>query len=366
MARALTIVFCLVLLASTFAAKTRLTSAQEKKIKELKDNKLGALILGLAELHFMSQGPVEDLEEAIDALISDIEEKIASNDEQYNERSLQNQSENTRLSGLISEAEVSISNTEDILNNILYPTLAQLEERLANFHLEVEENNAYVTKITFEREENHAAYEARVEEHNEALAAVDECLEILNQFGGSSVTLLQTKKIQGSIKKVTKSLKRGINQSMIKALATLATSEFADSSAILNVIHALEEVKASIQEALELEHTNEASSVALFEEEVAERERDNRRLGREINLTNGEIDGTERRIADKETFLAIRQQDLRNFTSELEEENAAFVEATDFYEDVRTELEREASVAHDTQSLVANSGFGANLSGNLG
>jgi len=314
----------------------------------------------------MSQGPLEDLTEAIDALISDIEEKIASNDETYNERSLQNQSENTRLSGLISEAEVSISNTENILNNILYPNLAQLQERLENFHAEVAENNAYIEKITFEREENHEAYNARVDEHNEALGAVDECLEILSGFGGSSVTLIQTKKIQGSIKKVTKSLKRGINQTMIKALATLATSEFADSSAILNVIHALQEVKESIQEALELEHTNEAESVALFEEEVAQRNADNKRLGREINLTNGEIDGTERRIAAKETFLAVRQQDLRNFQAELEEEHAAFEEATEFYEDVRQELEREASVAHDTASIVNNSGFGSNLSGNLG
>jgi len=348
------------------AVKTRLTAAQEKKIKELKDHKLGSIILGLAELHLMSQGPVEELEEAIDALISDIDEKIAANDEQYNERSLQNQSENTRLSGLISEAEVSISNTENILNNILYPNLEQLQERLAGFHAEVEENNAYVAKITFEREENHAAYEARVQEHNDALSAVDECLEILSHFGGSSaLSLIQTKKIQGSIKKVTKSLKRGINQSLIKALASLATSEFADSSAILNVVHALEDVKQGILDALELEHTNEAESVAHYNEEVAERESDNRRLAREINLTNGEVDATERRIAEKETFLAIRQQDLRNFTAELEAENEAFEEATHFYEDVRTELEREQSVAHDALSLVKNAGFGANLAANV-
>jgi len=101
MARTIAIIVCMLLLSSTLAAasKTRLTNAQEKKIKELKDTKLGQIILGLAELHIMSQGPIEDLVEAIEALIEDIDEKIEENDVAYNERSLQNQSEVTRLEG---------------------------------------------------------------------------------------------------------------------------------------------------------------------------------------------------------------------------------------------------------------------------
>jgi len=126
MARTFAFAVCLLLLSATaFAAgnKSRLTNAQEKKMKDLKDTKLGAIIFGLAELHMMSQGPLDELVEAIEALIEDIDVKIEENDGAYNERSLQNQSEVTRLTGLITDAEVHIANAENILNNILYPLL---------------------------------------------------------------------------------------------------------------------------------------------------------------------------------------------------------------------------------------------------
>jgi len=309
---------------------------------------------------------LDELVEAIEALIEDIDVKIEENDGAYNERSLQNQSEVTRLTGLITDAEVHIANAENILNNILYPTLEQLQQRVVDINDEINENNEYVARITYEREEAHEAYEERVAEHNEALAAIDECLEILSQFGAGNLSLIQTKKVQASLTRVTKTLKRGIESSMIKALVALASSEFADSSAILRVVHALEDVKAETQNALELEHTNEATSVAQWEHEVEERTKENSRLARELNITQGEVDGTENRIAEKENILAIQQQDLANFTAELEAEHAAFEEATEFYEDVRAELVREQAVGHDALAIVKNAGFGGNLVGNVG
>lgn len=152
---------------------------------------------------------------------------------------------------------------------------------------------------------------------------------------------------------------------MIKALVSIASQEFANSGAILRIVEAFENLKAGVVEALELLHTNEATSVAHFESEVEEREADNKRLAREINIVLGEIDGTENRIFEKEAYLADRQEALRVFTAELEAEEAAFEEATEFYEDVRDELTRELSVANDTYSIIKNAGFGANLSANI-
>jgi len=118
-------------------------------------------------------------------------------------------------------------------------------------------------------------------------------------------------------------------------------------------------------EALDLEHTNEATAVAQFEEEVAEREADNRRIVRELNITQGEVESTERRISEKEIFLSIRQSDLANFTAELEAEEEAFEEATNFYEDVRAELVREQAVAQDVAGLLSNAGFSASITNNI-
>jgi hypothetical protein len=209
---------------SSLAMHTKMTSAQEKQIKDLKKEKWGNILFTLAELQVKSEGPFEDLTDAVQMLVAEIDEKIAANDESYNERSLQHQSEVTRLSGLISTTEVQISNAQNILNNILYPNRAQLQEKLENFHANVLENNAYIEKITFERQEANEAYLARVAEHNDALAAIDECLSILSNVGGP-LSLIQVKKVQNSITKVTKTLKRGVENTMIKALVALATNE---------------------------------------------------------------------------------------------------------------------------------------------
>jgi len=188
----------------------------------------------------------------------------------------------------------------------------------------------------------------------------------MSQLTGGNLSLLQTKKVQASLNRVTKSLKRGVEQSMIKALVSLASGEFADSGALIRVVEALENVKQEILDALDYEHTNEATAQAQYEDEVAEREEDNRRLTREVNLTQGEIESTERRIADKENFLVLKNTDLENFSAELEAEHAAFEEATEFYEDVRAELVREQAVGNDALAIIQNAGFGGNVNNNIG
>jgi len=153
---------------------------------------------------------------------------------------------------------------------------------------------------------------------------------------------------------------------MIKALVALANQEFANTGVVLKIIEAFQGVKQGVVEALNILHADEATSVEHFESEVAEREADNKRLAREINITLGEIDGTETRIFDKEAYLADRQQTLAAFTAELDAEHAAFEEATAFYEDVRQQLVHELASANDAYGIIQNAGFGANLSGNLG
>jgi chromosome segregation ATPase len=365
MARVATFAVLALLLVSSLAVKTRLTAAQEKQIKELKKEKWGDILFTMAELQIQSQGPFEELLDAVSALVGDISDKIEDNDNAYTDRSNAHQSEVTRLEGVISDTNVAIANTENVLNNILYPTLEELQNRLQGYHNNVDENNAYMEKITFERNEAHEAYLDRVEDHNGALAAVDECLGILEQITGP-LSLIQVKKVQNSIHKVTQKLKRGVEETMVKALITLASNEFADHSAILRVVHALEDVKDSVLDSLEQEHAEEARSLDQYNNEITERTKDNKRLAREINNTKGEIDGTERRIAEKETFLSVKRGDLVSFNAELEAENAAFEEATNFYEDVRAELVREQSVAQDVSTIISNAGFSSSISGNIG
>jgi Rad3-related DNA helicase len=179
-------------------------------------------------------------------------------------------------------------------------------------------------------------------------------------------SLIQVKKIQHSIQKVTQKLKRGVEETMVKALVSLATNEFADQGAVLAVIRAIQEVKDTILEGLDFEHAEEKNAVELYNEEITDRTKDNKRLAREINITKGEIEGTEKRISIKEALLELKKNDLEGFQGEESDENDAFESATNFYEDVRGELVREQSVGQDTLAILNNAGFSASINANIG
>lgn len=349
------------LMVSTMAVENKLTHVQEKKMKELQNEKWGHIIFELAELHSLAGGALDDLTNAINQLVSDLGDRIDELDEEYNDRSLFHQSENTRIGSDISSAQISVSSTTNFLENILYPEQSKLEFNIASNNDAIDENNAYVVKLTFEREAQHEQYELRVEEANAALSAIDECLDIINQVSGGNLSFAQGKSINKSMKKVVDTLPKSTDEVLIKALVQLATEEFADQSALLRVFEALKDVKSGIQNDLQADHDEEDRLQAEFEAEVASRQKENRDYTKQNIITTGELKVIVDRIDTKEAFLAVRTQDLANSEVELEAENESFEAATSAYEDIRAELEREQAVANDTLEIVVQSGFQGGL-----
>jgi len=350
------------MLSTSFAIENKLTHVQEKKMKELQKEKWGKILFNMAELHALAGGAMDELVAAISQLIADIGDRIDELDEEYNQRTLFHQSEVTRIGSDISSAQISVSSTTNLLQNILYPEREKLQFKIDSNNNAIDENNAYVTKLTAEREVAHGLYQTVVDEANAALTAVDECIEIISSISGGNISFAQGKAINKAMNKVVDTLPKGVDEVVIKALVQLATEEFADQSALLRVNNALKDVKSGIQSDLQEAHDDEARLQAEFEAEVAARQKENRRYNKENIITGGELKVTQDRIDQKEAFLAVRQQDLKNSQEELEAENHSFEAATEAYHDVRTELEREAAVANDTLQIVQNSGFKGGLS----
>lgn len=353
----LAVLLATLMISSSLAIEMKLTHVQEKKMKELQQEKWGKIIFTMAELHSLAGGAVEELTTAIEQLIADIGDRIDELDEEYNDRTLFHQSEVTRIGGDISDAQISVSSTTNLLENIFYPERAKLQFNIAANNDAINENNAYVEKLTFERQASHDAYQVRVDEKNAALSAIDECIEIISSIGGGSISFVQTKQVNKAMNKVIDTLPRSVDEVVIKALVQLASEQFADQGALLRVLQALNEVKSTTQADLQAEHDEEARLQAQFEEEVAQRNRENRNYTKDNLILSGQLRVTEDRIGQKEAFLAVRQEDLANSQAELEAENASFEEATTNYQDIRAELEREAAVANDTLNIVLSAGW---------
>jgi gas vesicle protein len=255
------------LISSTVSIEMKLSHVQEKRLKELDQEKWGHIILRFAELHNLAGGPFDDLKSAVEQLIADLGDRVNELDEEYNQNTLDHQSEVTRLQDEISDAQIDVASTDNLLNNVLYPAIDTLKAKIETLHNNINENNKYVEKITFERENGHAEYETRVSEQNDALSAVDECLNILEQVSGGNISFIQSKQLKNSLDKVAKTLNKGADEVIVKALIALASEEFADQAALLKVFNALKEVKQAIQDGLDQDHNDEARAQSQYDSE---------------------------------------------------------------------------------------------------
>jgi hypothetical protein len=64
-----------------------LTNSQMKQLQHLlQEKKWASIVLGLAELHLMAQGPIESLIEAINDVVDDLHEKLEQAQTEFDER----------------------------------------------------------------------------------------------------------------------------------------------------------------------------------------------------------------------------------------------------------------------------------------
>jgi len=132
------------MISASFAVEVKLSHVQEKRIAELKQEKWGKIIFSMAELHNLAGGPLDDFLGALAQLVSDLGDRVSELDEDFNQRSLFHQSEITRLDSEISDAQIDVSSAINLLENVLYTTRVALNNKIENYHYNIDENNKYV------------------------------------------------------------------------------------------------------------------------------------------------------------------------------------------------------------------------------
>jgi hypothetical protein len=84
-------------------------------------------MLNLAELHLMAGGPLDELVEAIEGVMDDLDRKIENSHSEYQKRSDEHDMEVRRINGKMDSANEDIANNTEFLNNVLYVQRDQLE-----------------------------------------------------------------------------------------------------------------------------------------------------------------------------------------------------------------------------------------------
>jgi len=91
----------------------RLSNAQMEKIDKLKNgNTWASILLNLAELHMLAEGPLEELIGAIHDVVEDLNTKLTKAAEDFDTRTALYEAEVSRLNGEIDNAKLDVANTE--------------------------------------------------------------------------------------------------------------------------------------------------------------------------------------------------------------------------------------------------------------
>jgi hypothetical protein len=92
------------------------------------------------------------------------------------------------------------------LDNTLYPERARLEALIAADVKLIAETEDAMAKATHERNEAQDLYERNCEEHDLTMAAIEECVDLLNGLKGGSGNFVQISKAQRNIKRLAQRL----------------------------------------------------------------------------------------------------------------------------------------------------------------
>ena len=314
-------------------------------------------ILKLVQLHSEAKGAVEELVEAIEELVSDLNNALEELEFDFQQRTATHNSDVIGLGQEIQDAEIDIDRTEDTVANLLNPRRSQLNNRLAAVQENQEENRKNLAEAGLVREQEHEAYEFQVAELNGATESVDEALALLQSLGNPS--LMQVKKFQTSLKKIeSKITKRGKLSPMIRALVSLASNQnFADQDSLRQIVDALNDFRTEVVDSLNDLTLSEQEAQEDYEEYVDQLEAEYAEFQRQINSLNQDLDAVNAKIDELTNFARERATDLNTYQQQLELENETFAEETEIYTDLKNEYLRELAVSEQGLSLVEGADF---------
>ncbi|CAD8111682.1 unnamed protein product [Paramecium primaurelia] len=351
-------IFVLVLvivLASSLKSTFRQTP--QKLQTELQKSNYGKALLHLLELHSMAGGAVSELVDAIEELDNDLIDGLQLLEFNFQQRTNQHNALVVQLNQQINDAQIDISRSEDVIENLLIPRREQLENRIANLEEYQEINRKNYDEEVLIREQEHEAFEAQIAELTDATVAVDDALALLQTL--SNPSLAQVKKFQNSLKKIEQSIKpRSKMAPFLKALLTLASNQnFSDQGIIAQIVNALNEFRNAIVDSINDQTLVEANAVEEYEERLDQLDHEFAEFQRQINAVNVDLTATNNKIDQVTEFLNQRVADLKQYEAELQLENDNYADETQIYNDTKNEFTREQQITEQALALVQSVDF---------
>jgi hypothetical protein len=341
--------------AASLPAKFDINSRNAKTyLQKIDSHHYGRFFLDVIALQMQTGGGVDQVIEAVDEIIEDLEAAQTEADEKNRTDQEYCDSEISRLEKAIHDAQESIDFNNDQIDNVLIPRRESLIEKRDQLEADMETNRDNRAAAIEQREADHELYLTRDTEHSDSIDSCEEALvlikELKNQPEGST-SLLQTKSVNKAMETISRryTALHGRNRytTMLEMLVEL-TQNFADQDTLDEIIRLVEELLTDLGTSQKSATEDETSAQQAHEEYIAALDASYESLQGQHDETSNDIVATDAEISDRRDIVQRETANREQYESDLAAQHSWCDQASYTYLDESdkrsSELETTASV----------------------
>lgn len=293
-----------------------------------------------------SGGPLDAVVHLLDDIKQAVQDEQSRHDAVSGQQNQECDAELSFRNQEIDDAQEALTTGNDHLNRCQHD-LSEAQTNLANNLQSQKDNRENLETLINNRRDDSTVYLARVDDHNNALQAISEAVEMLNDIFEGEVSFSQLSKISATM------LKHAVKIRATKFYAPIASilAQIA-SKKVLADSATLEKVKSLLQKLSE----NLRASLALYQEQEArDLETFNTRKA-ELEAIIAELEAAEKTFRDEissnENCVATQTQVIGSATTKLNRNTDFLAQAQSMCDNFKQEYEAASEKRNDEIKLI--------------
>eukprot|EP01017_Pseudomicrothorax_dubius_P015320 TRINITY_DN176_c0_g1_i1.p1 TRINITY_DN176_c0_g1~~TRINITY_DN176_c0_g1_i1.p1 ORF type:complete len:382 (+),score=108.47 TRINITY_DN176_c0_g1_i1:47-1192(+) len=371
MKRQILLLFLVVYLTTAFRIHEKATPAlkggdnvfmvQIKKLENLRSSSsMANSLFTLAELHVAKKNPVQRLLDGIDKLVKELQTAQDAENKRYSDKRAIHDNTVQEFTMKINAATGEIASNKQKIESILKPRKKFAQDKITDLTKIVEQKREEIATLTTTRNTEREQYERTLKEVNDAILAIDQCLEAVNSLLTGTPSLVQYRKASTEIRKMHRQLsqKHLVELPLIEALLEIATSQnFANKESVEQVLKLLNELRSKTSKALQKLNSDEEQSLKEFNERTATLNKELSDAKAQIIENTQVIGDTDKEIKASDNIILTKTNEENSLKELLNNENENWRKETQIHEDIIKEILQEIEIIKQCREMFANKQF---------
>merc|ERR1712146_533832 len=313
--------------------------------------------MNLAEVQMLTGGPLEELVQALKDLAASNQKSLAAENDDFAKETTRHELEVKRLEVLIQEITIDINTNQQQLDNVLYPRRESLENQISTLQQQIQDT---IVRETAQRKREHEDFIQKEAETEAVIAACGEALDLLRSLLNGQTSLAQVRVAQKAMKKIQDKLAnlKGTPMSEFVLALTELAQNFADQSAVQNVIALIENVRTESQSFLAEIRQSEAEAADVWaNQRLPQLQSDLANFQANLAQAQADLKSTNETIAKTEKHVAKRTKELAAEKQNLATENANYEARTQLHAKLVAKFNGNIEACQAALNIVTSQNF---------